>query len=447
MQTDASYRFERGTDRQRVTLALGRATQLIQEIAGGEVTKGLLDLQTNAVEPAPIVLEIKRVNALLGLNLSSTEIADYLVYLGFEIRRSERETLVVVAPTYRVDITRDVDLIEEVARLHNYNNIPSTMPRVVAHTREQSALDQIIESGRDTLVGYGFCEAMNFSFVSEQEAARMGVDPACQPRLANPLSVDWAVMRPTLLGGLLTSAAANQKVDEQDIRLFEISKTWNPASGPGKPESEGRELALVLAGPTPLAWTAPARPRDFYDLKGIVEGVLEHWSPGEARLEPLADSPVYHPGRSARIHWRGEAIGELGELHPDLADGYDLRGRVYIARIDLLKAAAVKSPGVPKFQSIPRYPGSWRDLALVVDHAVTAGAIEEEVRKAAKPVLEDFTIFDVYEGEKIPASKKSLALRLRLRSAEKTLTEEDINAVMEKVIARLAKQFGATLRA
>jgi phenylalanyl-tRNA synthetase beta chain len=206
-------------------------------------------------------------------------------------------------------------------------------------------------------------------------------------------------------------------------------------------------LAIVLAGPTPLTWTAPVRQRDFYDLKGVVEGLLAQWSPGEMRPEPLADSPMYHPGRSARIVWRGEAIGEFGELHPDLAEAYDLRGRVCIARIDLLKAAAVVSRSAPQFQAIPRFPGTWRDLALVVDRSVAAGAIEEEVRKAAKPYLEDFTVFDVYEGEKIPAGKKSLALRVRLRSPENTLAEEEITGVMDKVVSRLEKQFGATLRA
>lgn len=446
LQTDASYRFERGADRQRLTLALNRATQLIQEIAGGEVAKGQLDLQGTVVEPSPVVLEIKRVNSLLGLNLSSTEIADYLVNLGFEIRRSERETLVVAIPSYRVDITRDVDLIEEVARLHNYNNIPSTMPRVTAHTREVSALEYVSELGRDALCGYGFSEAMNFSFVSDREAALLGFDPARQPRVANPLSVEQAIMRPSLLGGLLTAAAGNQKVGIDEIALFEIGKTWNPASTAGQADTEGCELALLLTGPTQLAWTAPERPRDFYDLKGAVEGLLARWSPGEVRLESLGDSVVYHPGRSARLIWRGEAIGELGELHPDLAAAYDLRGRVLVARIDLLDAAALASRDAVKFQPIPRFPGTWRDLALLVDHAVAAGAIEDEVRKAAKPYLEDFTIFDVYEGDRIPAGKKSLALRVRLRSPEKTLNEEEISGVMEKVVSRLTRQFEAILR-
>lgn len=446
LQTDASYRFERGTDRQRLTLALNRATQLIQELAGGEVTKGLLDMQTNSVEAAPIVLEIQRVNGLLGIQLSSTQVADYLVNLGFEIRRSEKDSLVVVPPSHRVDITRDVDLIEEVARLHNYNNIPSTMPRTIASAPEHSPLAELSERSLLAMPALGFCEAMNYSFVGEDEAALLGFDPARLPHIANPLTVDQAIMRPSLLGGLLRAVGFNQKQDEPSIQLFELGKVWGPESGPGLGEAEGCELAAVLAGPLPTFWGAPEREADFYDLKGAVEGLLAHWGPGELKAEPLADSPVFHPGRSARIVWRGEAIGEMGEIHPDLAEACDLRGHVYALRIDLVKAAAVTPAEVQKFRAIPRYPGAWRDLAIVVGRDVASGAILDEVRKAAKPYLEDLSVFDLYEGKHVAEGQKSLALRMRLRSPEKTLTEEEISGTVDKVVQKLAKQFGATLR-
>lgn len=446
LQTDASYRFERGTDRARLTLALNRATQMIQELAGGEVAKGLLDLQTNSIEPAPIVLEIKRVNSLLGLQLTSSEIADYLVNLGFEIRRSDRDSMVVAAPSHRVDVQRDVDLIEEVARLHNYNNIPSTMPRTVASSMGRDPLALLIEESRDALEGVGFCEAMNFSFISDGQAAALGFDPARQPRIANPLTVDQVLMRPTVLGGLLTATAFNQKQDEPSIQFFEVGKVWGPQSEPGKPEGEDWELAIVMTGPHPLHWAEAERPFDFFDLKGVAEALTASWSPGELSVEPLGDSVIFHPGRSARMNWNGETIGELGELHPDLAEKFDLRGHIYALRIDLARAVHAAAIRSIRFQAIPRFPGSWRDLAIVVDGGAPAGVILEEVRQVAGPLLEEVSIFDVYEGEKIPEGKKSLALRMRLRSPEGTLTEEAISGTVEKVVARLVKQFGATLR-
>ena len=446
LQTDASYRFERGTDRLRLTLALNRATQLIQELAGGEVTKGLLDVQATVVEPVPIVLEIKRVNSLLGLQLTSTEIADYLVNLGFEIRRSDRDTLVVAVPSHRVDVQRDVDLIEEVARLNNYNNIPSTMPRTVPRQALPDPLAALRESGAEALRGLGFSEAMNYSFVSEAQAARLGFDPARQPRIANPLSVEQAIMRPSLLGGLLAAVAFNQKQDEPSVALFEIGKIWGPQSSAGDPEGERWELAAVLAGPASANWSKPARTYDFFDLKGAVRGLLAAWAPGEMKTEPLSETLIFHPGRSARILWMDEVIGELGEIHPDLAEAHDLRGEVFALRLDLAEVARLAAARPARFQAIARFPASWRDLAIVVDRDAAAGAISEEVRKAARPYLEELSVFDVYEGDRIPAGRKSLALRMRLRSAEGTLTEEEIGGTIEKIVGRLGERFGAELR-
>ncbi|MCL5269359.1 MAG: phenylalanine--tRNA ligase subunit beta, partial [bacterium] len=400
LQTDASYRFERGTDRLRLTVSLNRAVQLIQELAGGEVAKGMLDVQTAVVEAAPIVLDIARVNRLLGVTLTSTEIADYLVNLGFEIRRSEKQALVVAVPSHRVDVTRDVDLIEEVARLLNYNKIPSTMPRIIPTGQPRSVLDKLAGLTRRILADTGFYEAVGYSFISEVQAAVVGFDPARQPHVANPLTTAQVLMRPSLLPGLLEAVGRNQKQDEPDIRLFETGKVWLPGAVAGDPAGERGELALAMAGSTPPHWSAPERPVDYYDIKGVVEALVTRWggqpafvplagstepSPGSTEPPDAAGPPAYpevfHPGRSAHVLWEGETIGEVGELHPDLLAACDLKGRICAARLDLERVAELTSAQAPRFRPIPRLPGSRRDLALVVDRQTPAAALVDEIRK------------------------------------------------------------------
>ena len=447
LQTDASYRFERGTDREKLILALERATQLIQEVAGGEVVKGIIDVHASMAETQPILLNVDRVNALLGLDLSMTQVADYLVNLGFEIRPTDPRTIAVVPPTHRVDITRYVDLVEDVARLHNYNNIPCTMPSTNLTPSEPSPLESMRHEILGAMVSLGFSEAKNFSFIGEDAARRMGFDPADLPHVTNPLTVDQAIMRPTVLCGLLGSVASNQRQDEPDILLFELGKAWNPGAQAGDPEGEHFELGLVMAGSTPLTWTEPQRPYDYYDLKGAVEMLLARLSASPVRFTPLHDSPVYHPGRAAMIEWLGMKAGEIGELHPDLAKFFDLKGRIYSARLAVSATAEAAVSLKPAFRPIPRFPGSWRDLALIVEKTVAAVTLLDIVGEAGGELLEEVRIFDLYEGSHVPEGSKSVALRMRLRSPESTLTEDDINKTVEKIVKQLGEKAGASLRA
>ena len=447
MATESAYRFERGTDRERLTVALNRAAQLIHELAGGEVAKGFLDAHVPPTEPTPIVLTIERVNRLLGLELPSSEIADYLVRLGFEIRRSERDTLVVVPPSHRVDVSRDVDLIEDVARLYNYNRIPSRMPRVIPRLAFTSTLQRVIAESRRAMVAEGFCEAMSYNFIGEEQARLVGFDPALQPHIANPLTVDQSIMRPNLLPGVLTAVGLNQKQGEQAIALFEVGKAWVPGAAAGRIEDERHELAIALAGPAPIGWAAAARAYDYFDLKGVVETLFSRWADSAISVTPLTDSPAFHPGRSGAIQWMGRAIGELGEIHPDLAEAFDLRGSVLAARIDLDVLAELVKDRKASFREIPRLPGSQRDLAIVIDQATPAGDVLAGAREAGGELVESVALFDVYQGEHMAVGKKSLALRFWLRSAEKTLTEDEIGAAMDQVLKQLKKRFGAALRA
>ncbi|HOR26482.1 MAG TPA: phenylalanine--tRNA ligase subunit beta [Candidatus Sumerlaeota bacterium] len=445
-QTESSYRFERGTDRARLTLSLNRATQLIHELAGGEVIKNMLDAQTTITDPGPIVLDVRRVNRILGLELTSTEIADYLVNLGCEIRRGDKESLVVSIPSHRVDISRDIDLIEEVARLHNYNEIPATMPKLIPTIRPCDRLGELATRLSDQLVALGFCEVLQFSFISEADAAAGGFNIERLPRLANPLTVDQALMRPSLATGLLRVIAANQKVGEASQLLFEIGKAWREDARAADPAGERHELALAAAGPVPTHWGAPAREYDFYDLKGVVENLFS-WINGPApSFARDAGNPLLHPGRSARIEWDGRPVGVLGQVHPRAVAQFDLRGDAVLALIDLSLLVSLLGESVVQFKPIPKFPGSLRDLALVVDEQLPAAEILSLIHEAGRPLVDEVQVFDLYSGSHVPAGKKSLALRLRLLSPEKTLTEQEITETIERIVRRLEQQFGATLR-
>jgi phenylalanyl-tRNA synthetase beta chain len=446
LSTDASYRFERGADRERLALALGRAAQLIQEVAGGEVLKGAIDMQAPMTDPSPIALEVGRVNARLGIKLSSSEIARFLVALGFEIRRADGDHLIVVVPSHRVDVARDVDLIEEVARLHGYDRIASTLPRVQSPPEAPDPIERACEQALDAMVALGFLEAVNYSFIGEAQAVAAGADPATLARLAKPLSPDQAVMRPGLLPGLLATAAYNRKQGESRLMLCEVGKAWRPGAQAGDPAGEFQEAALLWAGPTPLFWDGPSRETDFYDLKGAVEAVLATFGPEPLTCAPLADSPAFHPGRSASLSWKGRLLGQMGEIHPDLAAHFDLKERVHAARLDLTVLVEAWGEALPAIKPAPKFPGSWRDLALVMDAQVPAGEVLAVVGDAGRGLIEDVAVVDVYQGEHVAEGKKSLALRLRLRSPERTLTEDEIQGVVDDVVKKLGKQFGATLR-
>ncbi|MBI3735264.1 phenylalanine--tRNA ligase subunit beta, partial [Candidatus Sumerlaeota bacterium] len=386
--------------------------------------------------------------------LSNAEVADKLTNLGFEIRRSDRESLQVAPPTFRVDMHNEVDLIEEVGRIYGYDKIPETMPGIMVRRGNAGAGVRSRERAlRELLTGLGFYEAIHYSFIPDEDAQRHGFDPAAQPRLANPLTVEQAILRPFLLSGLLKTVNLNQRQGADSIRLFEIGKVFSAGARAGHEEDEGFSLALTLAGDEPMNWTAQTgQPRkfDFYDLKGVVEAILrEFCGDGEWKIRALEGHGAreYHPGRSAQIMVGDEKIGQFGEMHPAMAAQYDLRGRIYAGEINL--AAILKRRGeiARKFEPLPKFPSSERDLALVVDARVPAGDLVDAAMTFGKPLVEELSVIDLYSGSPIPEGKKSLALRFRLRSAEGTLTDEEINALMARIANGLQSSCGATLRA
>lgn len=447
IQSESSYRFERGTDIGRIPVSSNRATQLMHELTEGEVARGAIDEQGPRAEDVLIHLEIAKANRYLGLQLTNAEIADRLVNLGFEIRRSDRETLSVARPTFRLDVEHDVDLIEEVARIVGYDNIPETMPAI------RSSAEPVAVNGtrdlrrvRDILVDLGYCEAIHMTFTSEEVLALQGWDAEKQPRVANPLTIEQKYLRPALLPDLLRSYHYNQRQGAAFINLFELGKVYGPGARAGRAEDERLSLALALGGTSPFNWATSPREADFFDLKGALEGFAEHLGLPVLSFEPGAPEHLFHPGRSARMSIGGQDVGAMGELHPNLARKQDIRGRAYCAELDLDLLLKLSKQAKPAFRNIPRLPGSERDLAVVVNEDVAASRLLATARDAGKATIEDLTLLDVYRGEHVEAGKKSLALRVHLRSSEATLTEEEINEVITRILKRLEKECGAQLR-
>lgn len=449
LKTDSGQRFERGTDRSKLSLALNRATQLMHEFAKGEIAKGFLEFQQPQGDEPVIPLEVSRVNQLLGLELSNSDVADRLVMLGFEIRQSDRGSLHVAKPPYRMDIEADVDLIEEVARIYGYDNIPQTMPAIPAgRLKDDEPLPpwDLIRQIRSTLIGLGFSEVLNTGLLSEDAARRHGHDPAALVHIANPLTAEQSVLRPSLAPDLLSTAAFNQHQGAERIAIFEIGKVFPPGARVGVEEDEGLALGIVLAGARPRSWAAGAAEYDFHDLKGALETLGESLNLGDLATEKIQTDPTYHPGRSGLARWQKDIAGKFGELHPDQAAHYDLRGRVHFAELDLAKLIQLVRSCPVRYQPISKFPASERDLALIVDETVDAAKVVTAARRAGKPLVEELSVVDLYRGDHIPAGKKSIAMRFRLRSADATLTDGEISAAMEKILAELKSQCGAMLR-
>lgn len=449
ISTDSSYLFERGTDCIKVSRSLNRATQLLKEVANGGIAKGILDVDQKPDEEPLITLDVRRVNDLLGLSLLNSDVADCLVRVGFEIRESENDELIVASPSYRVDVKLDVDLIEEVARIHGYDNIPETMPAVVSSRgikKGSSSPARLLRRVREILAGIGLSEAVHTSTISEDAARRHGFDPETLPRLANPLTVDQTIMRPTLIPQMIATVAFNQRQGAERVAMFESAKVFPAGSRVGEEDDEGLSLVIILAGGTPPAWTGGARDYDFFDMKGILEAFAHRIGLGELKTAQLPDGETFHPGRSSAIIWGGAEVGRFGELHPAQLAFYEIRGRAQMAEIDLHKLFALITGLNLRFKSIARFPPSRKDIAVVVDEDVAAGSLLEVARKAGAPMIEDLSVIDLYRGEGVEPGKKSIAMRMRLRAADRTLTEDEITQTMSRIVAALGEHCGAQLR-
>jgi len=441
ISTESSQRFERGTDPNGVVLALDRAAQLIAELAGGEVARGVVDQYPSPIQPQQIPLRVGRVNELLGTSLSPQEVTAFLVGLGFEV--SEKEPFQVKVPTFRPDITREIDLIEEVARLHGYDKIDASVRAggalMISHGKEQEAMARI----KETLVSLGFHEVVTNSLADPNFVASVGFSQTPR-RIKNPLSEDLSVLRPSLIPGLLQVLVHNFHRNLKDVRIFELGKVFHMPTEED-PFAENWSLCGVLAGKRwPGNWDRQAVEVDYYDLKGLMESFMDKLSIDNFNFLPY-DGGVFLPGASAVLMMGESRCGSLGQLASEVKSVVDLRGEVFIFDLDVSALLQVMTKD-HRYVSLPKFPPAERDLAIVVPEEVLAGEVERAVRQAGGELLMEVRLFDVYRGKQIATGKKGLAYSLRYQSPHKTLTDSEVDKIQQKITKTLREKFGAVLR-
>jgi len=432
LRTEASVRFERGADPEGVPSAAARAAQLLVEVCGGTVARGELDVYPRRIMLRPIRLRVSRTNALLGVTIPATEMASDLTSLGCAVESQTRSALRVTPPTFRPDLRAEVDLVEEVARRYSFDRIALTLPssgRAGGLTREQT----LRRLARRILLGSGMSEAHTLSMLPPRLADRLSLSPDHPWRktlvIANPLSEEESVLRPSLLPGLLLAAGKNVARRNTSVALFEIGKAFVP-TGAELPD-EPLRAAWVMTGPAPAGWHGPHRNVDFFDAKGVLEGLVEGLGVAGVTFETATFEPM-HPGRCARLIVEGLHVGVVAELHPRVARELDLEMRVAVAEVDLAPLFGRARDAAPG--ELQRFPAVARDLALLVPVETPAAAVERTVRDAAGPLLEQIAVFDVYPGDEIgETGKVSLAFSLAFRDPERTLTDTEVGDRMTAI--------------
>lgn len=446
IHSESSHRFERGTDPEAVIEALDRAAQLLQALAGGEVAQGIIDHYPGRRPPARVKLRYDRVSALLGVEVSPERSRAILAELGFEEAAADEEGASFRVPSFRVDVSREADLVEEVARVHGYDAIPEVAPAAPARIPAIGRRARVMERAAAALSACGIDEALHLAFADPREDAEILREAIDFVRLQNPLAEHQSALRTSLLPSLLRTVAFNANRGAEAVRLWERGKVFLPRAARATPVLEEERLGGVLFGAAQApAWTAPERPVDFYDLKGALETLLDGLGIQGAVWAPV-EAPHLHPRSACALQAGGATLGHLGELHPLSAEALELPRGVFVFELSLpaLEAAARLEP---RYRGVPRFPAVLRDLAVVVSREVSAAEVEAVLRgPQGGGLVEGVRLFDVYEGEQVGEGKKSLAFAIRYRDPSKTLSDREVNPVHDALVAALRRELGAELR-
>lgn len=451
MISEASLRFEKGVNPEGVMQGQNRASRLMAELAGGEVLSGVVDCYPQPEEPRRVRLGASRMEKLLGTSVPAKEVESVLSRLGFGIAPSgDGDSWEVEVPLRRPDVAIEEDVVEEVARLYGYDRIPTRLPEGALVDARETVEERINELIRDTMTASGMYECITYSFINPQQLNRLNLPEEHQWRncvpLQNPITEDQGIMRTTLLPGLLETVKYNRQLGAGNQLLFELGSVFIPNQLPLQ-ELPREVTCLGLAGTGSIpekSWYEKAGKVDFFYLKGIVENLwdrlaVENYSFEQARY------PFLHPNRAAALKVNGEEVGYLGQLHPDVAREYQLKSEVIVGEIDVSKVEKAASL-FKYFQSLPRYPASLRDLAVLVPRELPAAEVEKCIRETGGKLLEEVSLFDLYEGDPVPQGYRSLAYSVVYRSPEKTLTDEEVGELHQKVIDELYRRLGVAVR-
>lgn len=441
LHTDASHRYERGVDWQLQRKATERATQLLLDIVGGEAGPVVEAVAEESLPSASTVtLRQSKVNQVLAFEMPAEEIEEILTRLGMVIERSGEGQWTVAVPSYRFDISIEVDLIEELARVYGYNNLPVKVPTAELNMIADDESKVVIGDVRRQLIARGYQEAITYSFIEKGLAAQFD-DKHEAKALANPISAEMAVMRTTIWPGLVKALQYNQNRQQARVRLFETGQRFLPEADELIQENV---IAGLICGPRQAeGWSADSAVVDFFDIKGDVEALLALGGCPEQFTFAAERHVALHPGQSAAIKRNGETVGYVGALHPELVKSLGLTGPIFLFEVI---QAVVLDGQLPRFDSLSKFPESRRDLALLVDETVSFESIREVAVSQGGEFLKSVTLFDVYQGKGVEPGQKSLALGLTWQHPSRTLNDEEINEVIDFVVSALKNQYGATLR-
>ena len=441
LHTDSSHRFERGVSPELQALALERATNLLLDIVGGQAGPVTHVVEKAKLPPRePVTLRAARLSRVLGAQIPRQEVDEILERLGLQVTTHSEEDWHVTAPAFRFDIQREEDLIEEVARIYGYNNLPNKRPSAALAMGKLPESVVELRRVRQLLSDLGYQEAITYSFV-EPELQKLLEPEIDVIRLANPISADMAVMRTNLWAGLLQASQYNLHRQQNRLLLFECGLKFIQQ---GTDLNQEMTVAGLAVGETvPKQWAQTSRTFDFFDVKGHVETLMQLTGCFDSFKFVSEAHPSLHPGQSARLYRDGEAIGWLGMLHPRLAKQLDIDHTMYLFEI---KADSLRAGRLPKFEAVSKFPTIRRDLSVVVDLGTSAQEVRDCIMKAAPATLVKVELFDMYIGEGIDSGRKSLSLGLTLQDLSRTLTDNEVEQVQQRVIEQLQVDLGATLR-
>lgn len=437
LRTEASGRFEKGLDVENVIAAVDRAAQLVEELGAGTVCKGVIDCYVNKPEARKIKLRPDKINALLGASISTEFMLATLRTLEFEIDEKNME---VTVPSFRPDVEREADIAEEIARFYGYNNIEATLLSGKASSMGKKTHKQKVEDIiKNTMKACGLYEIYTYSFTSPKVYDKINLPKDSMLRkpvvITNPLGEDYSVMRTTTLPEMLDVISRNYNRRIEAVRLFELSNIYLTDKLPVEELPEEKEiLTLGMYGNV-----------DFYDLKGVVVELMSVLGIKDYDFVPETDNPTFHPGRTASILVKGERIGTIGEIHPEVIENFEGPDRAYVGVIEV-KALIDNTLIKPEYKQLPKFPAVSRDIAMLVRDEIMVKQIEDIIKQRAGKILEDIKLFDVYKGKQVPEGMKSVAYSITFRAEDRTLTDEEVGKAMHKIVDGLKNGLEAQLR-
>jgi len=450
MPTDAAFRFERGIDPEGVVRALDRAAQLIAELSGGEVCRNYLDeypAKIKAVDNIP--LRMDRVRQVIGARVPAREAVRILKSIGMALRREGKGAYRVTPPSFRVDIEREIDLIEEIARLYGYDRVPSTLPSVSVSEAETVPRLALEERIRQLMTGAGYSEIINYSFSSPDSAEALGLSPEDERRrfvvIKNPLTEDQSIMRTTLAYGLLETLKKNLHNASFNLKLFEIGRTFFKRHDGELPEEKNILAALAAGKAADDLWGSKVSV-DFYDLKGSLENIFQDLKLDSCRCRTETSEPFLHPGQSCGVYIGDVRVGFLGKAHPEVLKKMDIRSDAYLFEINLDLLGKQTGRRI-RYRELSKFPAVQRDVAFVVPESMESEKMLEIVLSQHEDLLENVSIFDIYSGKGLEERTKSLGLRFSYRALDRTLTDAEINSIHNRIVQNTVQQTGAKIRA